>query len=176
MTLLPRYRGGFFTCVLYLLHMFYTRKAKTRLYVAYICQAIYGFEYCKPEDTLARLTATDHPYNKMWSRICSFYNKNGYYSLTDRDIETMFHKYALHGMQITRNGNEELIPVGAMYEAQALWKKYSWYDYEVNRNDRRNFARKTSIKIAVTALAVAIGGPIGGTAGAWAADVATEAL
>ncbi len=69
--------------------------------------------------------------------------------MTDVQIEALFHKYALHGMNITRNGEAELIPPGAMYEAQAFWKKCNWLTYEINRKTRRTTTRKIAVKVAV---------------------------
>ena len=86
--------------------------------------------------------------------------------MTDVQIEALFHKYALHGMNITRNGEAELIPPGAMYEAQAFWKKCNWLTYEINRKTRRTTTRKIAVKVAVVAAGVAIGGPLGGAAAA----------
>ena len=146
--------------------MFWARKLPTRLYIAYICQAIYGFDYCKPGHTHNRLFQ-DHPYHEMWDKIQSFYERNGYGSMSDTDVKALFHKYAIHGMKITRGGVEETIPPGAMYEAQALWEKRSWLEYEKNRKDRRTGARKIALKIAIVAAGVAAGGPLGGVA-AWA--------
>ena len=125
------------------------RSVKTRLYVAYIADALNGgFPQCKPGDTLSRAlhhinSGNASAYRDMWDKIHKVYDSFRMYEMSESEIDEMYATFVSSGYV---NGTRKITGMDIM-ESKRRWDNYGWKRYENKRNGRRQIARVAAVPV-----------------------------
>jgi hypothetical protein len=140
--------GGFFTCVIYHIHMntpLCCRPVKLRLKIAYIIDTILDTPECEPGNTVARMfdDSTMHPYSKMWGRIQTIYGQLNWGEMSDDEINNIYTSM----LSVTTKFRGFMVEPMSIMRTKQRWDARGWARYECKRNGRRQIARVAAVPV-----------------------------